>query len=478
MPIGSWGQISTWVAETDDKGKPTKHKSQARFRDHDGRLRPVSAYGKTRTAAERALLKKLQDRANTSRSGELTAMHKINHLLDLWEKRFEALIVDGKRSPTSLDTYRRVLKNHIRPAVGELRIGEATTPRIDTVLTKIKTTAGASTAKTSRAVISGAMKLAVRYGAITVNPVREADTIEAPTKNPPRALTGDEVRLLRTSLANDERAVEADLPDLTAFMLGTGVRIGEALAVLWHQVDLEAGTVQITHTIARIKTEGLIRKATKSNAGERLLHLPDWTVAMLRTRHATGIHLDEPIFADTRRGYRDPSNTRRALRTALSPIGSTARHDLGTSLKLLRRQTGMTRKQVADHLTWPQTRIELIETGRIKVDLQMITTLVAAYGVQLEHHHPLLAQLHDATQPAESDKLAWIRSHALRKTVATTLDQAGHTARQIADQLGQAKVSLTQDVYMGRQAANPAAAQALEDAFDPISADNTVSRQP
>jgi integrase len=60
-----------------------------------------------------------------------------------------------------------------------------------------------------------------------------------------------------------------------------------------------------------------------------------------------------------------------------------------------------------------------------------------------------------------SDKLAWIRSHALRKT----LDEQGHTARQIADQLGQAKVSITQDIYMGRQAANPAA-RALEQAFE------------
>jgi hypothetical protein len=41
-----------------------------------------------------------------------------------------------------------------------------------------------------------------------------------------------------------------------------------------------------------------------------------------------------------------------------------------------------------------------------------------------------------------------------------------HTARQIADQLGQAKVSITQDIYMGRQAANPAAAAALERAFE------------
>lgn len=215
LPIGTWGSISTRVAKTDEKGKPVSYLSKANFRDHDGHVRDVTAFGKTKTAAERAVLKKLQDRAKTNQSGELTAMHKINHLLDLWEKRFEGMVADGTRSPTSLDTYRRALKNHIRPALGELRIVEATTPRIDTVLAKIKTTAGAPTAKTCRAILSGAMKLAVRYGAISVNPVYEVDAIEAPPKNPPRALIGEEVTLLRKSLAADERAVQADLPDLT-----------------------------------------------------------------------------------------------------------------------------------------------------------------------------------------------------------------------------------------------------------------------
>jgi integrase len=466
LPVGTWGSISTRVEKTDTKGRPVRFLSKANFRDHDGRVRDVTAFGKTKTAAERALLKKLQDRAKTNQSGELTPLHKINHLLDLWERRFEVLVADGKRSPTSLDTYRRALKNHIRPALGELRIGEATTPRIDTVLTRIKTTAGAATAKTCRAIISGAMKLAVCYGATSVNPVREADTIEAQPKNPPRALTTDEVTLLRKSLSADERAVQADLPDLTTFMLGTGVRIGEALAVLWHQVDLDAGTVHITHTIARLKGQGLIRKTTKSKAAQRVLHLPAWAVAMLRVRHAAGVRLDDPVFADTLGGLRDPSNTRRALRAALSPVGNTARRDLGLSLRALRRETGMTRRQVADTLNWPQTRIELIETGRIKVDHQQIATLVATYGIRLENLHGVVAQVHDATQAADSDKLAWIRSHALRKTTATALDQAGHTARQIADQLGQAKVSITQDVYLARQAANPAAAEALQQAFD------------
>jgi hypothetical protein len=115
LPIGTWGNISTRIEKTDGKGKPVTYLSKARIRDHDGHVRPVTAVGSTQTAAERNLLKKLQDRAKTNQSGALTAMHKLSHLIDLWEKKFEERIADGKRSPTSLGTYRRAIKNHIRP---------------------------------------------------------------------------------------------------------------------------------------------------------------------------------------------------------------------------------------------------------------------------------------------------------------------------------------------------------------------------
>jgi hypothetical protein len=142
LPIGSWGNISTRIEKTDAKGKPVTYLSKAGIRDHDGHVRPVTAVGTTKTAGERNLLKKLQDRAKANQSGALTAMHKIAQLIDLWEKKFEERIANGKRSPTSLDTYRRAIKNHIRPALAEFRIGEATTQRIDTAITKIKDRAG------------------------------------------------------------------------------------------------------------------------------------------------------------------------------------------------------------------------------------------------------------------------------------------------------------------------------------------------
>lgn len=55
----------------------------------------------------------------------------------------------------------------------------------------------------------------------------------------------------------------------------------------------------------------------------------------------------------------------------------------------------------------------------------------------------------------------WVVPHTYRKTVATLLDAGGLSARTIADQLGHSRVSMTQDVYMGRRAVEPGAALML-----------------
>ncbi len=55
-----------------------------------------------------------------------------------------------------------------------------------------------------------------------------------------------------------------------------------------------------------------------------------------------------------------------------------------------------------------------------------------------------------------------ITSHTFRRTVATLMDEAGLSARAAADQLGHAKISMTQDHYFGRPVAPTGAARVLE----------------
>jgi integrase len=161
------------------------------------------------------------------------------------------------------------------------------------------------------------------------NAVRDIEAIASRPKRRPRALDDQERRAWFVMLASDPRAVEADLPDLTTFLLATGARIGEALGLIWSDVDLAAGEVEITHQVTRVKGQGIVRIGTKSAAGERVLKLPGWCIVMLEARFAQGTRLDEPVFCDRLGGFRDPNKVRRDLRRARAPLGSQARQDLG-----------------------------------------------------------------------------------------------------------------------------------------------------
>ena len=64
-------------------------------------------------------------------------------------------------------------------------------------------------------------------------------------------------------------------------------------------------------------------------------------------------------------------------------------------------------------------------------------------------------------------------THTLRKTVATFLDDADVSTRRISDQLGHAKVSMTQDRYLGRRLADRVTAEVLTRLFE-VAKDETV----
>lgn len=83
--------------------------------------------------------------------------------------------------------------------------------------------------------------------------------------------------------------------------------------------------------------------------------------------------------------------------------------------------------------------------------------------------HPFQSALRDPARAGEHFRevrsrlgYGWVTFHTFRKTVATRLDEAGFSAREIADQLGHAKPSMTLDVYMGRRVVSARAAEALD----------------
>lgn len=213
-----------------------------------------------------------------------------------------------------------------------------------------------------------------------------------------RALTVDEVDDLTDRLRTDKRALHLDIPDLIDMGLATGVRIGEALAIRDTVLDLEAGTVEINATVIRIGGQGLLVQERPKTAA-------GWRVLAL------------PSYA----------------------------------VEMLRRRKAELRFQ-------PPTVTVLGTDGKTRLE-----------PLWLAYPAPAARALRDPSNCAGDLRetlhtlgYEWATFHTFRKTVATRLDQAGMTPREIADQLGHAKPSMTQDVYMGRRVVSARAAEALD----------------
>lgn len=346
LPLGSYGKIATW----EDGGAWV---ARAKFRDFDGVVRLVKRRAKSRAAAERALRAAFVERQAPAKLAEVVASTTFGKVADLWIAEVERAVDAGTRSPGTLDTYRSILRRHVRPAIGQLRVAEVTTPVVDRALDVIKQRS-VSGARTSKIVISGTMRYAARQGAVATNPVREVARIDSPPRRQPRALTAEERQTWLDVVTSSEKAKSWDLPDLTRMMLATGCRIGECLAIGWSEVDLDAATVDVCWRLVRRTGVGLLRlSSTKSGRkGERMIPLPSWAVTMLKRRRLAIGPGVEPVFPDSLGGWRDPSNVRKVWRQvqADTEIDGFVSHTLRKTVASFLDDAGVSTRRISDQL--------------------------------------------------------------------------------------------------------------------------------
>ena len=320
--------------------------ARCRYRDFDGVTRWLERSGRSKTAAATALHDELRTRAGAPIS-PLRPNHTFERAAELWLAKLDAQVADGARAVTTSDTYRQRLRSVILPAIGQWRLQECTVPNLDAFFTSLAKTQsqGAQSRKTIRTVVSLILRVAVQHEAMLDNPVRHLDPIEAGSRRP-RALTTEERRrflawMQGTSDDKDESHAQAaarrrDLPAFVTFMLGTGVRIGEALGVRWCDIDLEGvpvvdgdslravPIVAITGNVVRHRGDGLHRHAGKTETSLRIVPLPQFVVAMLRNRDKHGP--EAPVFpaAGIKRpglNWKDPNNVVTYIREARTAAG-------------------------------------------------------------------------------------------------------------------------------------------------------------
>lgn len=402
LPLGTWGKITRTEIE------PGLWRARAQYRDYDGRTRTVqrAVRGKTGAPAERELVAALRDRAEHSdTSSEITRDTTIEDLADAWIDKRAA---ENKIKPRTLDGYKDLIRVHIVPSIGGLRIHEATVGKLDRF---IRAVPGDTSSRQCRVVLSGMMKLAAQHDAVKHNPVRDT-TIRSADRAPIRALTIPELQHLRRRVAawvgGNTRGPKRgqDIPDMFDVLAGTGARIGEVLAIreediVWPAVVTDISTGEEIHTpglltIAGTVVDGHGRQSTpKTDASYRQLKLPEFAVAALRRQLDRGLPAEDGlVFPGRHGGARHTHNVRIQIRDARrtvlrdangSPDGPEELFDWVTPkvfrktvATLLDAEEGL--EQAADqlgHATTDPTRMHYVQKAAEVADYRHVLNMLA-----------------------------------------------------------------------------------------------------
>ena len=313
LVIGTWGKIRRVERE---KGRWVAY---ARFRDHDGVTRLIERTGSTAQKAEDSLKQSLTERL-TLTEDDITRNSTLKAVAEVWF----AEEVAGNRALNTERRYREILNVVVLPGLGGVRMHEINVSRLDRFLKAVVSTRGGATALLCKSVLSGVIGLAARHGAISSNPLRDVATIRKTTPEV-RALDMETLRDLRSKMYANELAVLRDVVEPTDFMLGTGVRIGEAFATRWADLllDSEEPTALVHATVVWVNKRGmLIQENPKTKTSVRRLTLPEWLADVLRRRRdSQPVNELDLVFPSALGTVRAPSAYRRQWRELRETIG-------------------------------------------------------------------------------------------------------------------------------------------------------------
>lgn len=306
LDIGTYGNI------TARRTKNGKFLAETRFRDVDGVPRPVTATDVTEAKAKARLKAKLIDRQK--RGGlrnSLTEDSTVNTLLDRWLEGLEKRRrpedaterVKGLLDGETIEKYREASDKFVRPGIGEVTLRELDTQRMDGYLSTVT-----AREKHIRTVCSQACAMAVRWGLMKYNPVREAEK-PVPKPTDKRTLTPEDARVLmdrtiewqarKPGKGGPARGV--DMTTIVALLLATGERTGEVLAIQWLDIGhLDDKTRAAEVTISGTVSKGRRKPLPKTASGFRTVKLPEWAREELLRQRARGLPFD--LVFPTRNG--------------------------------------------------------------------------------------------------------------------------------------------------------------------------------
>lgn len=289
-----------------------------------GKKARTSVSGRTKKELKNNIkLAKYDFQANGETLSKKVQVKTFKDLTDMWLVNYKLTL-----KPQSYNSTVSMLNKHILPYFGKMKLDKITSSDVQTFINSLsKKTINYVNA---RSIISRILQHGVLLQLIQHNPARDVVLPRKQKKGSDKVkfIEKDDLKKFLDYIEKDKlRNYKTNFNYvLYKLLLATGLRIGEACALEWSDIDLINGTINIDKTysksIRRLST-------TKSKSGTRLISIDQATVNMLKLYqvrqrqlfHEVGGKAPKVVFATPTRKYQNTAIRQDALDRRLKEIG-------------------------------------------------------------------------------------------------------------------------------------------------------------
>jgi|SRR5579859_607974 len=170
--------------------------------------------------------------------------------------------------PRTLESYTWLVKNHIEPPLGSVRLTRLTPQRVQAFYAeKLKAGLSPTTVNHIHNVLHRCLEQAVRWGLV---PRNVTDLVDAPQfkRKAPTVWTVEQARVFL------EAARSHRLYALYVLAIYTGMRQGELLGLQLDDVDWATGTINVQHSLQTLRSKAQLLSTPKTEKSRRRITLP------------------------------------------------------------------------------------------------------------------------------------------------------------------------------------------------------------
>ena len=194
--------------------------------------------------------------------------------LDMWLKIYAKIAV----KPYTFDSYERSIKNHIKPALGAVRLTDLSPLQIQQLYVSLleEKKLSVKTVHNIHGVLHQSLEKAVKLGKIRYNPTGACKLPKAP-KPKINPMEADDLRLFLNEVRNHKYG------RVYWIIIFCGMRESEALGLTWDCVDFDRCQILVKQQLLKTKkVGGVYALVSTKNDCERIIHVAPSVMDKLR----------------------------------------------------------------------------------------------------------------------------------------------------------------------------------------------------